>query len=128
MRKALCGLPNRPRGTGVYSFGANHCSGCGNLTNEHISYTSPFPSALSNDGIERVRNFLARHSGAALDVEHEGDFNEGTSGWSEVHAADGYRLRCEWSVLGSERRMSFVEIAPGLPILPDAGGRIPPQS
>jgi len=87
------------------------------MTNEQISFTSPFPSAMSVDGSGRVREFLARHGGAAPDVEREGDWFEGTSGWSEVHAADGYRLRCEWSVLGCERHMSIVEIAPGLPIL-----------
>jgi len=86
------------------------------MTNETISFTSPFPTVISIDGEERVRDFLARHGGAAPDVEHEGDRDEKTSGWSEVHAADGYRLRCEWSALGSERHMSFVEIAPGLPI------------
>ncbi len=44
----------------------------------------------------------------------------------EVHAADGYRLRCEWSVIGSERRMSFVEIAAELSTLPDAGSHTSP--
>lgn len=82
------------------------------MTNEHISFGSPFPSVLSIDGKDRVREFLARHGGVASDVEHEGDQFEGTSGWSEVHAADGYRLRCEWSLLGSGRHMSFVELAP----------------
>ena len=82
------------------------------MTNERIGFSSPFPTQLSIDGRERVLNFLARHGGSAPDVEHEGDRFEATSGWSEVHAADGYRLRCEWSVLGSEHQMSYVEIAP----------------
>jgi len=93
------------------------------VTQERINFSSPFPSALSNDGAERVRDFLARHGGAAPDVEHEADYGEGTCGWSEVHAADGYRLRCEWSQLGSERRMNFVEFAPGLPHCAGPGAR-----
>lgn len=93
------------------------------MTNEHISFSSPFPSVLSIDGKDRVRDFLARHGGAALDVEHEGDRDAGTSGWSEVHASDGYRLRCKWSALGSELHMSFVEVAPEPPPRSDAGSR-----
>ena len=82
------------------------------MTNEHTSSESPFPSVVSVDGKERVRDFLARHGGAAPNAEHEGDQFEGTAGWSEVRAADGYRLRCEWSDRGSERNMSFSEISP----------------
>jgi hypothetical protein len=33
-------------------------------------------------------------------------------GWSEVYAADGYRLRCDWSRMGSREEMKFSEIAP----------------
>jgi len=82
------------------------------MTKENISYSSPVPSVVSIDGRERVQEFLGRHGGAAPDAEHEGDRDEQTSGWSEVHAADGYRLRCEWHEFGSERHMNFVEIAP----------------
>ena len=83
------------------------------MTTEHISHASPFPSGVDADGRERIASFLKRHGGAATDAEHEGDRFAGESGWSEVHAADGFRLRCEWSVFGSEeRQMSFVEIAP----------------
>jgi hypothetical protein len=98
------------------------------MTDEHISLSSPFPTVLSIDGRERVRDFLDRHGGPARDVEHEGDRDEKTSGWSNVHAADGYRLRCEWSALGSERRMSFVEIAPGTAPGADRGGRADPAA
>jgi hypothetical protein len=82
------------------------------VTNERISFSSPLPTVLSIDGTSRVRDFLARHGGPAPDVEHEADCDDGAAGWSEVHAADGYRLRCEWSLVGSERRMSFAEIHP----------------
>jgi hypothetical protein len=83
------------------------------MTREHISYESPFPSVLTVDGRDRIVEFLNRHGGAAPDAEHEADRVRGESGWSEVHAADGYRLRCEWSAIGSERRMNFIEIGPG---------------
>jgi hypothetical protein len=83
------------------------------MSDEQVNYSSPLPSVIEIDGKERVLEFLARHGGAAPDVEHEGVSSEGTAGWSEVHAADGYRMRCEWSEIGSTRHMSFVEIAPG---------------
>jgi hypothetical protein len=92
------------------------------MTKEHISFESPFPSVVNVDGEHRIVDFLKRHGGAAHDVEHEADRFAGESGWSEVHAADGYRLRCEWSVFGSEgRQMSFVEIAPE-PTITDSSG------
>ena len=81
------------------------------MSTEHISYESPFPAVLSVDGKERIVEFLNRHGGAAPDAEHDAARSP-TEGWSEVHAADGYRLRCEWSTLGSERYMNFTEIAP----------------
>jgi len=83
------------------------------MTTEHIHFESPFPSVVDVDGKHRITDFLVRHGGAAPDVEHEADRFAGESGWSEVHAADGYRLRCEWWAFGSEeQQMSFVEIAP----------------
>jgi hypothetical protein len=89
------------------------------MRTEHISFESPYPSVLDADGRKRIVDFLARHGGPARDVEHEADRLAGESGWSEVHAADGYRLRCEWSVFGpEERQMNFVEIAP----VPGDGG------
>jgi hypothetical protein len=86
---------------------------------EHISFESPLPSVLSVDGTERVMEFLRRHGGADRDAEHEENTFAGESGCSEAHASDGYRLRCEWSTRGSERQMSFVEIAPGASIIVD---------
>ncbi len=82
------------------------------MTEELISRLSPFPSVMFVDGKARILDFLSRHGGPAPDMEHEGQQHPGESGWSEVHAADGYRLRCEWSVLGAERHMSFVEVSP----------------
>lgn len=40
----------------------------------------------------------------------------GTGGWYEILAADGYRLRCDWSRFGSHQELRFSEIAP------DTGG------
>lgn len=89
------------------------------MTAEHISFESPFPTVLSVDGRDRIVDFLNRHGGAAPDAEHEAGSPRGESGWSEVHAVDGYRLRCEWSTLGCERYMNFVEIAPARDIITD---------
>jgi hypothetical protein len=36
----------------------------------------------------------------------------GDEGWYEIHAADGYRLRCEWSRVGSREELKFSELAP----------------
>jgi hypothetical protein len=92
------------------------------MPTERINFESPFPGVVDADGKERIAAFLKRHGGAAPDVEHEADRLAGESGWSEVHAADGHRLRCEWSVFGSEeRQMSFVEIAPE-PTMADRSG------
>jgi len=91
------------------------------MTTERISFDTPFPSVLGMDGKQRIVDFLGRHGGPARDVEHEADTLVGESGWSEVHAADGHRLRCEWTVFGrDERQMSFVEIAP----VPAGGARL----
>lgn len=36
----------------------------------------------------------------------------GCAGWYEVYAADGYRLRCDWSRIGSREELKFSEIGP----------------
>jgi hypothetical protein len=83
------------------------------MTTEHISFESPFPSVLGVGDKQRIVDFLDRHGGPAADVEHEADRLPGESGWSEVHAADGHRLRCDWSAPSSEQQqMSFREIPP----------------
>jgi hypothetical protein len=70
------------------------------------------PSGFSVDEEDRVREFLARHGGPGSDEERRGDLDYGSRRWSEVYAADGYTLRCEWSKVGSEVQMKFIEIAP----------------
>ncbi len=71
------------------------------------------PSVLMIDGEERVRSFLAEHGGAAPQREREGEFDNGLSGWSEVYAADGHILRCDWRFDGTTTHMRFSEMAPG---------------
>jgi hypothetical protein len=70
------------------------------------------PSAFSLDQEERVRDFLGRHGGPASNEGRRGDLDYGSRRWSEVYAADGYTLRCEWAKVGSEVHMKFIEIAP----------------
>jgi hypothetical protein len=70
------------------------------------------PAVTSVDGADRIADFLSRHGGPANREEREGDMAEHTQGWSEVYAADGYRLRCDWSRAGSMTKMSFREIPP----------------
>jgi hypothetical protein len=67
---------------------------------------------VSSDGDERIREFLARHGGPAVPPSSCGSAAAGLNGWSEVYAADGYTLRCEWSRLGSRQEMSFTENPP----------------
>lgn len=73
---------------------------------------NPPPAVQSIDGEERLRDFYARHGGAGLRVEREGDMARHTKGWSEVYAADGYKLRCEWRKVGERIEMSFAELPP----------------
>ena len=71
-----------------------------------------WPTVLTTDGKERITAFLARHGGTGKGIEAEGDKDGHTRGWSEVYAADGYILRCEWRAVGSETQMTFVERSP----------------
>jgi hypothetical protein len=71
----------------------------------------PDEQDISSDHEERIDDFLGRHGGRGKprrSQESEG----GDSGWFEVYAADGYRLRCEWSRIGSREEMTFTEAPP----------------
>jgi len=70
------------------------------------------PGDISSDGRDRIREFLARHGGQAARKANAGDTVAGLNGWSEVYAADGYALRCDWSRMGSRQEMKFSEIPP----------------
>ena len=66
----------------------------------------------SPDSEDRIRDFLARHGGAGALPPREEAINS-ERGWSEVYAADGYKLRCDWSRTGSREEMRFSELPPG---------------
>jgi len=66
----------------------------------------------SPDSEDRVRDFLARHGGASSRPSHEEALDAEVRGWSEVYAADGYTLRCDWSRLGTKEELKFSEIPP----------------
>src|SRR5262245_27844247 len=69
----------------------------------------------SPDRVERIRDFLVRHGGPSAKQSREGKSQQGSRGWSEIYAMDGYALRCEWSQVGSRHEMSYSEIAPAAP-------------
>jgi len=71
-----------------------------------------FGEDTSPDSEERIREFLARHGGPSPRPRRGETNPSGVCGWSEVYAADGYRLRCEWSRMGSRGEMKFTEISP----------------
>jgi hypothetical protein len=73
----------------------------------------------SPDSEDRMQDFLARHGGAGSAPRREERVPSGEGGWYEVSAADGYRLRCEWSRVGGRTELKFSELAPRA----HAGGR-----
>jgi hypothetical protein len=66
----------------------------------------------SSDSDDRVQQFLARHGGPGMPKAASATDALGASGWSEVYAADGYILRCDWSSLGDRQEMKFTETPP----------------
>jgi hypothetical protein len=64
------------------------------------------------DNSERIEDFLRRHGGPATRQGNEGSIVPGVSGWSEVYAADGHTLRCEWSRAGTLHEFKFTERPP----------------
>lgn len=77
--------------------------------------TDLFANDASPDHDERIQEFLARHGGASDDPPREHRDASGLSGWSEVQAADGYRLRRDWSRFGEGAEMKFSELSPNAP-------------
>jgi hypothetical protein len=67
---------------------------------------------VSPDRAERIDDFLARHGGAGSRAPRSEDTAAEIQGWSEVYAADGYTLRCEWQRFGSHEEMKYSEIPP----------------
>jgi hypothetical protein len=69
----------------------------------------------SDEAITGIRGqaFFARHGGRITEELCSGKAESGCSGWWEVGAADGYKLRCEWLRTANEEQLRFSEIAPG---------------
>ena len=71
------------------------------------------PGDASPDSEERIQDFLARHGGLAPGAARRHETAAGgLEGWYEVYAADGYRLRCEWSRMGSRAELKYSEVGP----------------
>jgi hypothetical protein len=70
----------------------------------------PLPAPMVPGDDDRLADFLARHGGRALVSERAADGELHTRGWWEVQAADGHKLRCEWSKAGTMTHMNFTEI------------------
>jgi len=73
---------------------------------------TPAADDASPDREERINDFLARHGGAGSAPKRQGRSELGTDGWYEIPAADGYRLRCEWSRVGSRSEARYFEVSP----------------
>jgi hypothetical protein len=67
---------------------------------------------LSPDRDDRIQDFLARHGGSGPIPRRGERASTGDSGWYEVYAADGHKLRCEWSRIGEREELKFSEVAP----------------
>jgi hypothetical protein len=67
---------------------------------------------VAPDHDERIRDFFARHGGPGAQSRRKGESPDGMQGWSDVFAADGYKLQCSWSRLGSRASMQYSEIPP----------------
>ncbi len=77
--------------------------------------SAPPDGDVSPDREERIEEFLARHGGPGATPKREGGSASGGGGWYDVYAADGYRLHCEWSRMGSREELKFSEVAPRAP-------------
>ena len=69
------------------------------------------PGDASPDSEDRIRDFMDRHGGPGSPRRQAID-PAGYRGWYEIYAADGYRLRCDWSRSGSREELKFSEIGP----------------
>jgi hypothetical protein len=66
----------------------------------------------SPDDADRIKDFWNRHGGPGAGITRKGNTLPGISGWSEVSAADGYILRCDWSRSGSRQELQYIEKPP----------------
>ncbi len=67
---------------------------------------------LSPDQEDRIRDFLARHGGASSRPARHEIHQGGISGLTEIYAADGYTLCCNWRRSGTLAEMSVDEMPP----------------
>jgi len=67
------------------------------------------PAPLSLDDDDRITDFLSRHGGAGSTPSRRGESPGGLAGWSEIFAADGHVLRCDWSRQGTRSEMRYEE-------------------
>jgi hypothetical protein len=69
----------------------------------------------SVDREDRLKDFFARHGGESHAARRAEEDHEHRRGWYEVLAADGYLLRCDWSMTGeTSAHMRFSELRPRL--------------
>jgi hypothetical protein len=76
--------------------------------------TAPLSNDVSPDHAERIQDFLSRHGGQGARAARSEETAPEVQGWSEVYAADGYALRCEWSRFGTHEDMKYSEIPPAV--------------
>jgi hypothetical protein len=99
------------------SYSIEHCRRCiigrAEIEESCMSDAQNAIAENSPDNGDRIRDFYARHGGPAARQGSAAETVPGVSGWSEVYAADGYTLRCDWSRSGSLHRMQFNENPPG---------------
>ncbi len=69
------------------------------------------PGDVSPDSRDRIEDFISRHGGTGAPRRQAID-PAGYRGWYEIYAADGYRLRCDWSRMGGREELKFAEIGP----------------
>jgi hypothetical protein len=72
--------------------------------------TQPPPTGIDDDS--RLSDFLARHGGASTVGARRGEAADGLAGWSEIYAADGHVLRCDWVREGGRTEMRYEEHSP----------------
>jgi hypothetical protein len=76
----------------------------------------------SSDSEDRRQDFFARHGGVSRRANRHEAVESGVRGWSEVYAADGYTLRCDWSRTGTRNELAYSEIPPRAAVGTDETG------
>jgi hypothetical protein len=65
----------------------------------------------SSDSDDRIEDFFSRHGGPGRRPSRTG-VEPADCGWSEVYAADGHILRCEWRRSGTRKEFTYTELSP----------------